>query len=92
MSAYTIFRPTVCPPDCHVIDATYLGYDATETDLRRFWSAFETIYHARFLAEDLGITAEETESMAQAIDRWLWNDGSWSDRVDQVIGEDLGND
>ena len=87
MPAYTIFRPTVCPPDCHVVDVTYLGYDATETDLKRFWSAFETIYYARFLGEDLRIFPSETDMWGQAIDRWLWNDGSWSDRVDQIIGE-----
>ena len=85
--SYTIYKTTVKPSDCNVTSVTYLGYDATENDLHRWWSAFITIYHDRWLIEDLGIKVENFDSAGEAIDHWLWSDGEWTDRLDQILGE-----
>ncbi len=87
MMSYTIYRTTVKPSECNVTDVTYLGYDATRIDLHRWWSAFITIYHDRWLIEDLGIQIENFDSAGEAIDNWLWSNGEWSDRLDQILGE-----
>lgn len=75
------------PADCNVTDVAYLGYDATRIDLYRWWSAFATIYHNRGLIEDLKIQADNFGSPGEAIDHWLWSNGEWSDRLDQILGE-----
>jgi len=85
--SYTVYRTTVKPAECHVTSVTYLGYHATEADLHRWWSAFITIYHDKRLIEVLGINIENFRSPGEAIDYWLWSDGIWSDRLDQILGK-----
>ena len=70
-----------CPEFCGVETVEHLGEDSTQEDLRRYWSAFETIMSNRWLPEELGLDTTQPEWL----DEWLWNNGSWGSRVDFIL-------
>lgn len=86
-NGYTIFHKFSRPVDCSVIDESWLGENATRVDLLRFWTAFETISSNRWLMEDLRISPDHPEDWGHEIDAWLWNQGDYGSRLDQIIGE-----
>ena len=69
-----------------ISDISYLGCDATQEDLNRYWDCFNTILMNDCLIGALGISLD-SEEKEQAIDAWIWNDGVWSERMDLILGK-----
>jgi len=83
VSEYRVYTWTSnrCPEFCGVETVEYLGENASQEDLLRYWSAFETIISNRWLPEQIGVDLTQPE----CIDEWLWNNGSWGERVDFIL-------
>lgn len=75
------------PPECGVYDQEQLGDNATQLDLHRWWTAFDKIYHSRFMLEDMGINTDNPEEVGDYIDEWLYGDGDWDEQTSRIIGD-----
>ncbi len=73
---------------CSVYDEEFIGDNATKEDLFRFWRAFNVLIHDRDQLESRGLLREDPEEIPQAIENWLWDDGNWAHRLDEILGEE----
>ena len=70
---------------CNVTDEEVLGWNASRADLFRFWEAFEVLIGDRDRLEDLGLLRANPEKVPEAIENWLWDDGNWGHRLDEIL-------